>query len=107
LGKTHIFSGIARPQRFEKAAQLRCEKIFKTNFFADHHHFSSEELFELSQSGADQWGITQKDLQRISVNNRALFKKLYYLMVTLEIENSAYLHSLIASLIRGNYVQST
>ena len=98
-----LFSGIARPERFINSAQSRCKSVANTTIFDDHHNFSDEEVQRLVASGDLLFGTTEKDIQRLSTNNKAILKNLYYLVVTLELDNSALLISLIASLLRGHY----
>ena len=98
-----LFSGIARPQRFISAAKKHSTTITSTTIFNDHHTFSDQEIEKLAQLHLSSYGTTEKDLQRLSTNNRAKLEKLYYLVVTLTIENRTLLESLIASLLRGHY----
>ena len=105
-GDTALFSGIARPQRFITAAQQRSETIVSSTIFDDHHPFSSKDIAQLNSIKCDQFGTTEKDLQRLlppDADNDAYLSELYYLVVKVELTDRAHLQSLIASLLRGYY----
>ena len=100
---TTLFSGIARPERFIKSATARCQSIVNTCTFPDHHIYLEADYKRITAVKTDQWGTTEKDLQRLNAEKREILEKLYYLVINFRCDNDNELHAIIDQKIRGHY----
>jgi tetraacyldisaccharide 4'-kinase len=85
--KVCAFSGIARPDSFEKAIRDAGAEITSLEIFPDHHRYSQKELESIrgnsAKSGADLILTTEKDGMRLQESAEFL-KDIYLLRIKLE-----------------------
>jgi tetraacyldisaccharide 4'-kinase len=68
--RVFLFAGIARPERFVRAARAAGFDVAGTRFFPDHHPYDARDLAEIAggarRSAAETLLTTEKDLARIA-----------------------------------------
>ncbi|MEN6332456.1 MAG: tetraacyldisaccharide 4'-kinase [Smithella sp.] len=86
--RVHAFSGIAKPDSFEKAIADAGAKITAFDIFPDHHHYTTRELENIRHNflkdKADLLITTEKDGMRLQEFTNFL-SDIYLLCITMEI----------------------
>ncbi len=83
-----LLSGIARPNRFINITRENGVTPYSYVSYDDHHHFSKEEIEQLSSPESDGIITTEKDIMRLSTINLVNCPNICYLKIKLIFQNT-------------------